>query len=224
MPSSSVVVRVGARFQQSTRRVDGAGPHREQQCAEIAGRRTHVAVGAGREQRLDRRRVVLVRGPHQGCLSFPLLGVVDARAVCDQRVERGRIARARGRHQRRFALGQRRVGIGAAVEQQRRQDGVAVLGGEVQRRHAIAVACVDLGARVEQHLHELCVAMVDCPMQRRRAVGIGVVGIGALGEQRAGRSAVAVAERARQVAGRCHAGAGSARRSDQPAKEWEAHG
>ena len=66
--------------------------------------------------------------------------------------------------------------------------------------------------------------MVNRPMQRRRAVGIGVVGIGALGEQRAGRSAVAVTERGGQIAGRCRAGAGSARRSDQPAKEWEAHG
>ena len=43
-PVEQGVVRVGARFEQRTRRVDRAGPHGEQQCAEIAGRRTHVDI------------------------------------------------------------------------------------------------------------------------------------------------------------------------------------
>ena len=206
------LVGVGAGIEQCTRRVDGAGADGEGERAEVAARGADVAFGPGREQRPDRRRVVLVRGPHQRRLAFPLLAVVDARAAFDERVERRRVARAGGRHQRSLAFRQRRVCVGAARQQQPRHRRIAVLGRERQRRHAVAVARIDLGARVEQCFHELDVAAVHGPVQRRRAVGVGVVRVGALREQGACRSIVAVLQRARELAGRGCAGARDAER------------
>ena len=158
-------------------------------------------VGAVRQQHVDDLVVSLGHRPHQRGLSAGAFVRVDVGAMRRQQPDGVRVAGAGSRHDRRLAVAQRDVGVGAGVEQARHHAGAAVAGGEPERRRSQLVGGVDVGAGVDQQRGDLVVVPIGRPMQRGGAVGLCRVDVGAGVEERPDRAGVLGARRIDE--GRC---------------------
>ena len=116
---------------------------------------------------------------------------IQIRAFGEQLFDDIGIPRACRHHQRRFAREQRRVRIGARLQQPPDHGRTSVLAGRPQRRDAEIGGRVHLGAGANQQIGAFEVVVITGPMQRRGAIGIGGVDVRLLLEQRAQSSLVA---------------------------------
>ena len=204
LPVRQRVVHVRPRVEQGPRRLDRAGPDREEQRREPGGlgraevaparprlsRGPHVQVGSELGQRPDRRRVVPRRRPHQRRLSAHLVPPVRIRAGRQQHAHPAGRSRPRRRHQRRLSPRHRRIRVGARRQQHLEHRRAAVGGGERDRLHAVAVGRRHVRARVDQQAGQIAIVMVRRPVQRRRPVDRGRVDVRPAGDQRPNRRRV----------------------------------
>ena len=122
----------------------------------------------------------------------------------------------RGGHQRCLAAGKRRVGIGARLQQQVNDRGIAVGAGQRQGRDAVATGRLHVGAGFHQQLGHFAIVVIRRPVQRGHAVDLRRVHIGALLDQ--GRIAAWSIFSAASASGRSGAAWTASRaRSSEPA-------
>ena len=137
----------------------------------------------GADQRLHDRRMPFGGGPHQRGLSARS-SLASTLAPAASSAFTAASAGARGRHQRCLAAGQRRVGIGAGLQQQIDHRGIAVGARQRQRRDAVAIGRADLGAGLHQQLGHLAIVVIRRPVQRGHAIDLRRVDVGALLDER----------------------------------------
>ena len=82
------------------------------------GRQCLTEIGSGLQKRVDHVRMPLGRGPHQGCLPAPFLGV-DVGPASKKRLHRSELSGPRGGHQDRLVAAELRVRIGAGFQKQK---------------------------------------------------------------------------------------------------------
>ena len=94
-----------------------------------------------------------------GVTPVVLVRASTAAPAVEQRLHRLGVARSARQVERRVLPDAGHgAGVGAGVDQHRRQLGVAALGGPVQRAHAVALRAVDVGALLQQRAHGVAVA------------------------------------------------------------------
>ena len=124
--------------------------------------------------------MILGGGPHQRVFAERFFAGVDVGAVAQNQRHGFRVACPRRGHQDRLALADRRLRVGARVEQQLDHRGVGVGGRERQRGEIVAVGGVDVRAGADEQARDLDRVSLHGPVQRRRAVRLrGVDGPGA---------------------------------------------
>ena len=129
--------------------------------------------------------------PHERGLTTPFACVVF-RSAHEQRFHRVNTPRSGRHHEHGLAAGHRRIGVGAGIEQQLDDGGVAVRACERERRHAIAIRGVDARARFQQQRRGLGIFVIRGPMQCRRPVHLCRIDVDPALEQRADDGLVAV--------------------------------
>ena len=98
------------------------------------------------------------------------LPCVDVGAAADERGHRPRVAGARAGHQHGLAVQQRRVRVGAGVEQPLDHRRAAVGAGQMQRRRAAIVGGARARAGADQQIGDREIVAVRRPVQCGRAV------------------------------------------------------
>ncbi len=154
------------------------------------GGKTRVHVRPGADQRLHDRRVPFGGRPHQRGLSARFVLGVNPGTGREQSFGDRQSAGPRRSHQRCLAAGKRRVGIGARLQQQVDDRGIAIGAGQGQRRDAVATGRVRVGAGFHQQLGHFAIVVIRGPVQRGHAIDLRRVHIGALLDQRPDRRTV----------------------------------
>ena len=188
----------------------------------IAGETGRTAVcgdvGAELDERLDRRRVALLRRPHQRRRAAQLLFRIHVGAGGDEQLDGVGPAIARRVHHQRLAVRSKLFRAGAGLQQSIDDRRAAVLRRHRDRRDAFAVRRIGPGTGAQQQIHGLDLVAVDRPVQRRCAVNLRRVDIDVLLQERAQRRRVAFHHRIGHIAaaGRGCAGGDRPEDDDRP--------
>ena len=123
----------------------------EEQRGEAGGQRRRKSARAGRAISTTRRAWPSAAAHIRAVCARALLGV-DVGPRASNALTGPSLPGARGGHQGGLAAAERRVRVGAGVEQQLDDRRVAVRAGQRERRHAVAVRGLDVGPGVHQEL------------------------------------------------------------------------
>ena len=140
-------------------------------------------VDSGRDERCDHVRVMFRCGPHQRRLALRRLLRVHVGSTSDQHSNGVHAAAARARHERCLAGRDRRVWIGAGVQEELDERGARVGARQRQRCDAKVVGRVGVCASAYQQARRLEIIPVRGPEERRRAVIRSDVDAGVLIQQ-----------------------------------------
>ena len=132
------LVHAGAGRQQRARSLEVSGADGKQERRKSTFR-TRADVGAGPDERFDRRPAASGGRPHERGLPLPLFGRVHVRTAREQDLDDVGAAAPRRGHERRFALRTRGVGIRAGRQQLADERRIAGRGRQGQRADAVAV-------------------------------------------------------------------------------------